>query len=121
MLSKADIDNYLNDKNLLQKDSTFIWATIGKKYFIISFSKNEVCVLPVGPMGNFTGKLYQMEKQTLEIIELKKKTLGFGYNLIIKPYEEKKKSFTIRPVIVGFKEQKDNIETIKSMYFSDYC
>lgn len=109
-LSKSDIEKFLTEKNLFDEDTDFIWVTSGNSYFIISFCKNGLALVPITPLGDFRGDIDLLEKENIDTIEFKKKILG--YKLKITAINSEKYSFVVRPFMISYKGQKESIKNI---------
>ncbi|EGO6608538.1 hypothetical protein GWG83_001578 [Enterococcus faecalis] len=118
LLKQTDIKDFLKSYNLLDSNTYFVWGTVGNSYFIISFCDKGICLLPVAFSGNLSGEIHLLEKKDIEILDMKKKI--FSYKLIIKPkdIDLEQINFTIRPFMIGYKGQKENIENILKIYFN---
>lgn len=115
LLKQNDIRDFLNTNNLLDSNTYFVWGTVENSYFIISFCDKGIFLLPVAFWGDLSGEIYQLEKEHIETLDMKKKF--FGYKLSIKPIDSDALKFFISPFMIGYKGQKENLKSILKKYF----
>lgn len=112
VLKKQDTSDFLEGNDLLQEDTHFIWATMKKNYFILAIDKSRVMILPITPLGKISGEIHLLNDSDIEKQEFKKSI--FGYKFIVKTFDNKLLKFVVRPFMIGYKVQTDELRAILS-------
>lgn len=114
VLKKKEIEDYLVQNNLYNNSVHFVWSTVGGSYFILAIDEVKLILLPITSLGDISGEIHLLERENIEILQMKKILLG--YKLKVKPVDDVAETFIIRPFMLGYKGQGEALQSILKMF-----
>lgn len=85
---------------------------IDMQYYLLFFSSEEISLVGLTMMGQFSGKHIQIPYEDIEYLKVKKGLIQ--YKIVVKVKGEKKLTFKSNKVIAGIKWQKNNLAFLDS-------
>lgn len=91
----------------------YTWVRSKYSYFILAVDEWNVAIMAITPLGKIRDDIIILPYGVIQRIKIKKKI--FGYKLTICLYDGKKEEFIIRPYILGYKDQAEEVKGILNL------
>lgn len=117
ILKREEILDFLKENKLTDGTENIIWANVNNAQgpmVVLIFNNTGIITLPITPLGKIEGDIIMIENSDVTSVNFKKNLLT--YKLTIDGSNGDSLSFRINKLMVGYKNQGEELATLIKKY-----